>query len=439
LKKIIIIIVIVFSCALVNGQIFEDISSDSDEFSLVWIQDSVIVFSSERSYNSSKWNFDHNCEYSSIWSATLKNKGSEDEHWTYPKRVHLQEQYLDLSIAGKSTNPNLVLLYNGGIGNGDLFLGEYKKGEINNLKRIKFPGSKESSEISGFWDEEKNHLYLCSNLEGEKSLGGFDIWRIYLNNKFDCLKTEHLSDKINSSGHEIWVSMKNDSLYFSSNGQPASNGFDIFVSSEKAFIWNVPERMDTSINSSFDETGFDPDGMMWCSNKNNNTYNIFKSQQIRQEIVPELIDTIVIEEEIIDTIVIKTPIITNDTIANIYDDIVDEINTVVDSLGFKMGYAYVQIGAYYYLHDETQFRLFYPNISDQIRKEDIIIGTKTLTKFMINIKYLNIDDAFEKQEQCFNEFYLPDPFVAVYNNEGERIVIFFKKDHYIVLKRQLKT
>jgi len=436
MKRVIIIIIIIFSYTWVSGQTFENLSSNSDEFSLIWIQDSVVVFSSERGYNSSKWNFDHNCEFSSIWSATLKNKGDKNERWTNPKKILLQEQYLDLSIAGKSTNPNLVLLYDGSIGNGDIFLGEYKKGEIKNLKRIKFPGSKQSSEISGFWDENKNHLYLCSNREDKESLGGFDVWRILLNNKFEYLEIEHLSSKVNSSGHEIWLSMKNDTLYFSSNGRSNSNGFDIFFSTTNNLIWSVPEKMDTSINSSFDETGFDIDGMMWCSNKNNNTYNIFQSQKIKEEIVPEIVDSIIIEEEIIDTAVItKIPIISNDTIAIIYDDVVNEIKTVFDSIDFEMEYAYVQIGAYYYLHSTNRFESHYPHIDDKIKKEDVLLGPKTLTKFMIDIKYLEIDGAFEKQKQCFNEYYLPDPFVVVYNKEGERIVIFFRKDYYLVLKR----
>lgn len=426
MKKLIVLSIIVFSFFMSKGQSFESLSSDFDDFSLVFIQDSVLLFSSEKGYNASKWNFDNNCHFSSIWASNLKNKGTSDEHWTNPKRILIDEQYADLSIAGKSTNPNYIILYNGSIGNGDLFIGHYKNGHIGKLMRIEFPSSRESQETFGFWDEENSKFYVCSNRENEESHGGFDIWMMSIED-FKCSDIKNLGFNINSEKDEMSVSMKNDTLYFNSN---KDSDLNIYYSSKKRFIWNKPILVE-DVNSTFDEHSFDPHSNMWCSNKNNGVYNMFDYEPpkfTKKEVVPKIIFQKKLEEK-----TIKKP--TGDTIAIIYDGDIDRFKTVFDSIGFKMDYAYVQIGAYHYLHSETRLRSFYPNIMDEIKTEVSYKNGKKLTKFMIDIKYIDLREAFKKQKQCFSSYFLLDPFIAVYSDKDERIVIFFKENHYIVLKK----
>jgi peptidoglycan-associated lipoprotein len=96
-------------------------------------------------------------------------------------------------------------------------------------------------------------LYFVS--DAPKGLGGKDIWKGTLE-KGECKYIENLGPEINTSGDEMFPTMRPDgSLYFSSNGHSGYGGLDIFIATpRKDGGWDV-QNMGSPINSSADDFG----------------------------------------------------------------------------------------------------------------------------------------------------------------------------------------
>jgi peptidoglycan-associated lipoprotein len=96
-------------------------------------------------------------------------------------------------------------------------------------------------------------LYFVSN--GKDGFGGNDIWKANVNNG-ECKFIENLGNEINSSGDEMFPSVRADgTLYYSTNGKPGFGGLDIFKATPlKSGGWKV-ENLGLPINSSADDFG----------------------------------------------------------------------------------------------------------------------------------------------------------------------------------------
>ncbi len=95
-------------------------------------------------------------------------------------------------------------------------------------------------------------LYFTSDMPG--GIGGKDIWRINLKDKYGTL--ENLGEWINTPGDEMFPYVRTDSLlYFSSNGWPGFGGLDIFRAElTKSGGWKVT-NMGIPMNSAADDFG----------------------------------------------------------------------------------------------------------------------------------------------------------------------------------------
>jgi len=96
-------------------------------------------------------------------------------------------------------------------------------------------------------------LYFVS--DSKKGLGGKDIWKATLVNG-ECKYIENLGPEINTSGDEMFPSVRADgTLYFASNGRPGFGGLDIFKATpKKDGSWTVV-NLGAPINSSGDDFG----------------------------------------------------------------------------------------------------------------------------------------------------------------------------------------
>jgi len=96
-------------------------------------------------------------------------------------------------------------------------------------------------------------LYFVTDYK--KGLGGKDIFKATLENGV-CKYIENLGSQINTSGDEMFPTMREDGrLYFSSNGLGGFGGLDIFIATPlKAGGWNV-ENAGVPVNSQADDFG----------------------------------------------------------------------------------------------------------------------------------------------------------------------------------------
>ena len=101
-------------------------------------------------------------------------------------------------------------------------------------------------------------LYFVSDFK--KGLGGKDIWKATLSNG-ECKYIENLGPDINTSGDEMFPTVKADgTLYFSSNGRGGLGGLDIYKATpKKEGGWTV-ENLGAPVNSSSDDFGMTFEG-----------------------------------------------------------------------------------------------------------------------------------------------------------------------------------
>lgn len=104
-----------------------------------------------------------------------------------------------------------------------------------------------------------SRLYYVSDMPG--GLGGTDI--------YVCERTaegwgmpRNLGPTVNTSANEMFPALRNDTLYFSSNGHRALGGLDIFRSTLSDGEWSRPENLNYPVNTVHDDFGFVllPDG-----------------------------------------------------------------------------------------------------------------------------------------------------------------------------------
>lgn len=100
-------------------------------------------------------------------------------------------------------------------------------------------------------------LFFTSNMEGGS--GGFDIY--YATKKGEGVYGDpiNVGETINSAGDEETPYYRDGVLYFSSNGHPGIGGFDIFSSQWNGSSWSKPENLGKGYNSPVDDLYFSLD------------------------------------------------------------------------------------------------------------------------------------------------------------------------------------
>ena len=212
-----------------------DINSDKSDFGAVLYND-VVYFASAR--NESEKNYGWNDEpFLDLYQAAYNADG------TYSKPTPIaalnskfHEGPLTMSKDGntiyfssESFNEKLFekdkskKLKYGQVG---LFKAVKANGEWSDITPLPF-NSKSYSTSNPSMNSDDNMLYFSSNMPG--SSGGYDIWKVKINNNGSYGKPENLGDKINTPGDEGFPFITNDNiLYFASNGLTGFGGLDIF-------------------------------------------------------------------------------------------------------------------------------------------------------------------------------------------------------------------
>lgn len=100
------------------------------------------------------------------------------------------------------------------------------------------------------FDEKNQTLYFSSTMPGGH--GASDIWKVKLNNGV-WEKPINLGPTINTEGDEMFPSIANNTLYFSSDGLGGLGGLDIFEASIVDDNIQQPKNVAAPINSSYDD------------------------------------------------------------------------------------------------------------------------------------------------------------------------------------------
>ena len=96
-------------------------------------------------------------------------------------------------------------------------------------------------------------LYFASNRPGGE--GGYDLYEVELDDKFNPGKVQNLGRKINSDGNEItpFIDPKDQSLYYASDGLIGAGGYDIQKAKRKGRRLGKPKQLGYPFNTSYDD------------------------------------------------------------------------------------------------------------------------------------------------------------------------------------------
>jgi tetratricopeptide (TPR) repeat protein len=234
-----------------------NLNSDADDYSPVFSSDGgTIYFASRRElpdnrasiYNDIK--FDENIFVSKTDTGSWEAASEAGKFLT----TKLCETPLFLSDSG-----DLLYIYKGYEGEGDIFVSENRKG----IWRLPFP---ESSGINSSRPEtsfcispDGNEIFFIS--DRKKGLGGKDLYSIRkLRGKRWSIPV-NAGPSVNTQYDEESISLSEggDSLWFSSKGHNTLGGFDIFLSvRQPSGEWGVAVNAGFPLNTPWDELFYSP-------------------------------------------------------------------------------------------------------------------------------------------------------------------------------------
>lgn len=174
--------------------------------------------------------------------------------WTTPKLLPLSSERYNEATVSVSADERRLYVYKDSLGGGDLFYSDIDDGNFNKINHI------EDKRInSDAWEPhctvtpDLQYMYFSSDREG--GFGGRDIYRITRLPNGEWSDPINLGPTINTPFDEDspHIDVNNKTLYFSSNGDKSMGGFDIFYSMrDEDNNWNTAINLGSPINS-FDD------------------------------------------------------------------------------------------------------------------------------------------------------------------------------------------
>lgn len=188
--------------------------------------------------------------YEDIYVSTLDN-----ETWSEPKRMDFclpTENEASVSI---SIDERRIYTYNSNTGNGDIYYTDYTGGMFNGVtlidnKSINTENWQPHFNVSA---DGKTAFFSSENEPG--GYGGLDIYMVKKGNDGTWGTPVNVGSEINSQYDEDspFITFDNKYLYFASNGEKSIGGYDIFRSEWKDGKFSTPENLGTPINSTYDD------------------------------------------------------------------------------------------------------------------------------------------------------------------------------------------
>ncbi len=184
---------------------------------------------------------------------------SYSKNWAVPKSISENINTTDNdATVGISPDGQLLLVYNGRNGGGNIELSEQKGEDWSSPDELPRPiNDKKAHESSACFSPDMRRIYFVSDREG--GYGGTDIYYCELNAKGKWGPAVNLGPVINTQYDEESVFLHPDgrTLYFSSNGHETMGGLDILTSQlDERGEWSTPVNVGFPINSPDDDLCF---------------------------------------------------------------------------------------------------------------------------------------------------------------------------------------
>ena len=234
--------------------------NSSNDFGLSFYGEDKVAFASARNTDnpSFAWN---GLPYLDLYNATITKDGTLENITPFSDAINTDshESNATFSKDGKTmffnrTNKTRTKTDEDRIAHIKIYKAELVDGNWTNVKALPFTSNDYSTEHPSLSKDGKT-LYFASDMPG--SFGGFDIYKVAVNEDGTYGEPENLGEKVNTKHREQFPFISDlDVLYFASNGHQGFGGLDVFRTNMVNGNFDKAVNLGSSINSSLDDFSY---------------------------------------------------------------------------------------------------------------------------------------------------------------------------------------
>ncbi len=237
----------------------ESANSTSD-FGLSFFGDDKVAFASARNSKNPSYSW-NNLPYLDLYKATITDSGTLENIIPFSDEINTDshESNATFSSDGKTmyfnrTNKTRTKTDEERIAHIKIFRAELVDNIWTHVTELPFNSNAYSTEHPTLSKDGKT-LYFASDMPG--TIGGFDIYKVAINDDGTYSEPENLGDKVNTKHREQFPYISDlDVLYFSSDGHQGYGGLDVLRSNMVNGRFGKPINLGGTINSSLDDFAY---------------------------------------------------------------------------------------------------------------------------------------------------------------------------------------
>jgi hypothetical protein len=227
------------------------INTSYPEYSaVVSLDGSSLYFTSKRPWHDedSSLNREFNED---IYVSTLNKNNS----WNPIQRLEFCDQTQNEASLSVSADERRIYMYRDQTGGGDIFFSDFSSNQFSIIA-----GDDRDGVNTNNWEThcsvtlDGKTMYFISDRPG--GYGGRDIYRIDRTDDGGWTAPKNLGPTVNTPYDEdgVFIAVDNQTLYFSSNGEKSMGGFDVFVTQQnEKGEWSNPKNLGYPLNTCSDE------------------------------------------------------------------------------------------------------------------------------------------------------------------------------------------
>lgn len=235
-------------------------TNSSSDFGLSFYGDNKVAFASSRNSKNPSYSW-NKLPYLDLYNATMTSSGTLEDITPFSDEINSEshESSATFSSDGKTmyfnrTNKTRTKTGEDKIAHIKIFKAELVDGNWTNVTKLPFNSNAYSSEHPALSKDGKT-LYFASDMPG--TIGGFDIYKVAINDDGTYGEPVNLGDKVNTKHREQFPYISDlNVLYFSSDGYQGYGGLDVFRSNHVNGNFEKPINLGGSINSNLDDFSY---------------------------------------------------------------------------------------------------------------------------------------------------------------------------------------
>ncbi len=235
-----------------------ELNSPSDDYSPVPVkEDNLLYFTTRRQTDKkedllrtdNKWN--ENVFIATSLGETWSDTGPAGKEIATP---------LNEGVLYVDKENTFMLIYAGWVGNGDILISEFDRGEWTEPEVFNDEMSTPFRETSVSLTSDGSEIFFTSD-RNKSNLGGRDIYQMKRIKKNKWTKPMNLGPLVNSPGNEesVCTSVTGDTIWFSSNGRPGFGAYDVFMAlRQDDGTFREAVNLGMPLNSQWNDISFKP-------------------------------------------------------------------------------------------------------------------------------------------------------------------------------------